>query len=88
MRKNLLEVTDERGVEFYLVPSLGRKNEKCQSDQFIFVKYYLENLIEGMGFDSNRIGLNGDVITMANFLAQMIQLYEVHFNDDEQTLES
>ena len=35
MDKSLIELTDERGIEYYLVPHLGNRKIQTESDTFV-----------------------------------------------------
>lgn len=83
MRDNLIEITDERGVEFYFAPFIGKHNKNKYLAEYIFTLNYLNNMIEGMGFQSNRIGFNSDIITMATFISDIIIKFQQDFNDVE-----
>lgn len=76
----MIEVTDERGVEFYFIPDMGSKKINPKTPEYIFALNYLNTFINGLGFNSDRIGLNGNVKTMATFISQMIIKYELELN--------
>lgn len=80
MSENMIEVTEERGVEFYFIPDVGSNKINPNTPEHIFVVNYLNTFINGLGFHSDRIGLNGNVITMATFISQMIIKYELELN--------
>lgn len=76
MRENSIEITDDRGIEFYFIPELGSKKLNPNTSEYIYALNYLNSLIEGIGCHSERIGLNGSVETIATFISQMIRRYE------------
>lgn len=80
MDKNLIELTDERGIEFYLVPHIGRRKIRKDETEFIYVKTYLNTIMKSTGYVAERVGLNADIETMAFFLATVIKQYNNNFN--------
>ncbi len=81
MNKKLIEVKDERGIEFYLDPKIGKNNNK-HYEEYVFTRIYLGNMIEGLGYQSNRIGFNADIDTMTTFIGNIIIKFQEHFNED------
>lgn len=80
MDKNLIELTDERGIEFYLVPHIGSRKIRKDETEFIYVKTYLNTIMKSTGYLAERVGLNADIETMAFFLATVIKQYNNNFN--------
>lgn len=78
----MIEVTDERGVEFYFIPDLGSKKQNPTAREYIYALNYLNLLMEGTGFKSDRIGFNGNVETMARFISQILSKYEFENNNE------
>lgn len=86
MFDKLIEIKDERGIEFYLDPKIGRNNDRERLEEYKFTRTYLLNLIESMGFDAKRIGFHADIDTMTTFLGNIIIKYQEHFNEDIEDL--
>ena len=80
MDKNLIELTDERGIEFYLVPHIGRRKIRKDETEFIYVKTYLNAIMKSTGHVSERVGLNADIETMSYFLATVIKEFNNNFS--------
>ncbi len=80
MQKNLIELTDERGIEFYLVPHIGKRKIHKDETEFIYVKAYLNAIMKSTGHISERVGLNADIETMSFFLATVIKEFNNNFN--------
>jgi hypothetical protein len=77
MCKNLIEITDDNGAEFYLVPSIGSNSKHKGTLDFIIIKEYLNDLTFFMGVESNRIGFNGDIDSMTSFMLDLIYQYQL-----------
>ncbi len=77
MSKNLIEITDDKGAEFYLVPSIGANSRHKGTLDFIIIKEYLNDLTIFMGVESSRIGFNGDIDSMTSFMLDMIYQYQL-----------
>ena len=80
MDKKLIELTDERGIEFYLVPHIGRRKIRKDETEFIYVKTYLNTIMKSTGHISERVGLNADIETMSYFLATVIKEFNNNFS--------
>ena len=81
MGKNLIELTDEKGIEFYFVPHIGRRKIGKDETEFIYVKTYLNAIMESTGHKSERVGLNADIETMSFFLATVIKEFNNNFSN-------
>jgi hypothetical protein len=77
MSKNLIEITDDKGAEFYLVPSIGTNSIHKETLDFIIVREYLNDLTFFMGVESNRIGFNGDINSMTSFMLDCIYQFQL-----------
>ena len=76
MSKSLIEITDDKGAEFYLVPSIGSNSKHKGTLNFMIVKEYLNDLTFFMGVESNRIGFNGDIDSMTSFMLDCIYQFQ------------
>ena len=77
MTKNLIEITDDKGAEFYLVPSIGTNSIHKGTLDFIIVREYLNDLTFFMGVESNRIGFNGDINSMTSIMLDCIYQFQL-----------
>ncbi len=77
MSKNLIEISDDKGAEFYLVPSIGANSKHKGTLDFIIVREYLNDLTFFMGVESNRIGCNGDIDSMTSFMLDCIYQFQL-----------
>jgi hypothetical protein len=77
MSKSIIEITDEKGAEFYLVPSIGVNSKHKGTLDFLIVKEYLQDLTFFMGVESERIGFNGDIDSMTSFMIDLIYQYQL-----------
>ncbi len=77
MNKSIIEITDDKGAEFYLVPSIGANSKHKGTLDFLIVKEYLQDLTFFMGVESERIGFNGDIDSMTSFMMDMIYQFEL-----------